>query len=96
MPGGLYQIKSDPVQLDFNALFINPSHFKSHTFFKVFNYDYSKFDTKITICCLGHIKIQFKKTNKEETLKNSSTESLAPGFWVSYRSLLHFKKLILG
>ena len=43
-------------------------------------YHYSKFGTKITRYCLGDVRIQFKKTNKEETLKNSAAESLAKGF----------------
>ena len=56
-------------------------------------YDYSKFDSKITICCIYHIRIQFKIISKEETLKNSATESLAQEFWISYRLLLQFQKI---
>ena len=29
-------------------------------------------------------------------MKNSANESLAQGFWMSYKSLLHFKKMIIG
>ena len=54
--------------------------FKNGIFFKVLYYGYSKFGTKITICRPGNIRIQFEKINREETLKNSATESLAHRF----------------
>ena len=61
------------MQLDFDALFIDLSQFKNRKFFNVLYYDNSKFGTKITICCLVDIRIQFKKINTEESLKNSAT-----------------------
>ena len=62
MPGGLYYIKPDTTQLDFDALFVNLLHFKNY---KVLYYDYLTFGTKITICFVGDIRIQFKRINKK-------------------------------
>ena len=57
MLGGLYYIKRDTAQPDFDALFVNLPHFKDH---KVLYYDYLTIGTKITICFLDNIRIQFK------------------------------------
>ena len=65
MQGGLYYIKPDVTQLDFDALFVNLPHFKNHKFSKVLYYDSLTFGSNITICFLGDIRIQFKKINKE-------------------------------
>ena len=62
MPDGLYYIKTDTTQLDFDALFVNLPHFKNHKFLY---YDYLTFGTKIAICFLGDIRIQFKRINKK-------------------------------
>ena len=45
------------------------------------------------ICCLGDIRIQFKKNKEGRNLKNSVTKSLAQEFWVNWRSLLPFQTL---
>ena len=81
-------IKCDTIQLEFDALFKNLSHFQIHKLFKVLCHDYLKFDAKITI----DIRIQFKKMYKEKTLKDFATELLAQGFRVNCRSLLPFQK----
>ena len=47
-------------QLDFDPLFVNLSLSRAINF-KFLYYGFSKFGTKITICCLGDIRIQFKK-----------------------------------
>ena len=52
----------EQVNADFDALFVNLPHFKNH---KVLYYDYLTFGTKITICFLGDIRIQFKRINKK-------------------------------
>ena len=84
-------IKTNVIQyrkISMPCLFINVSHFKSNNFFKILCYDYSKFVFKITICCLGNIRIQLKKIKKDETLKNFATILLVQRFWACYRSLL--------
>ena len=60
--GGLYYIKPDTTQLDFDVQFVNLPHFRNH---KVLYYDYLTFGTKITICFLGDIRIQSKRINKK-------------------------------
>ena len=101
MPGGLYYIKPDRTQLDFDALFVNLPHFKNHKFFKVLYYDYLTFGTKITICFLGDIRVQFKRINKKpwkilqlnhsHSVLDSHRWSLLPfqkmNFWASDSSL---------
>ena len=82
--GGLKQMKLDSIQLEFDALFINPSHFKISKFFKVW--------AKIRFYEISDIKFILKKSRKVETLKNSTTKSLAQGFWHS----CHSEKLILA
>lgn len=84
MLGGLKQIKFDSIQLEFDALFINPLHFKISKFFKVC--------AKIRIYEISDIKFILKKSRKVENLKNSTTKSLTQGFWHS----CHSEKLILA
>ena len=49
------------MQLGFADPWINLSQFRSHKFFKVLYYDNTKFGAKITICCLGDVRIQLEK-----------------------------------
>ena len=65
MLGALYYIKRDTAQPDFDALFVNLPHFRDHKFFKVLYYDYLTISTKITICFLDNIRIQFNPFTSE-------------------------------
>ena len=91
MLGGLYYIKRDTRQLDFDDLFINVT-FQESCIFQIY-VDYSKLGNKIIIWCLSGIKIQLKvKEGKNLTILQLNLSH--KGFGWAADHLCHFKKIL--